>query len=477
LHLTGPDGADPRTQELEVLVFPGPLAVLQTEVQRVSTSGTWDGAYGFALANRLRALSAKTGVEVDAKVVRKLQLLAWQRVVRQGRSPDAGVAADLLTALNGVEGHQLATEMQKRMVRTVESGQRADGTWARQTSASLQRVIVQTAYAARSLPDSSTGARLRAAGALERYAKEVDDPYTAAVVLATGLLESSQSAQLEEVLLKGIEQGMEGEHRLVTLLPKTENPWGYRPTHSEYLAWVTLALLHKEGLDWRGDLVAELMERYDATWGFRAGAADAVALEAIARALPGIDQPVTVVLTLDGKEVAKATVDPSQPKVPAVLLAHPSAKNPKIGLRTEQSVPGMAYVMTLHSWVPWTGKEALAGVDVELDIDPLQVGKDGTITFQLAAPGGVSVIIEQGIPAGTHVEGFDFGTKSNLQSWDVMTDRVRFETRALKAGEILEVPLVVRPAFAGQYATLPLRVEVEGKHADLAPFTWTIKEG
>ncbi|MBT3219191.1 MAG: hypothetical protein HN348_08880, partial [Proteobacteria bacterium] len=291
LHLKGPAGADARTQELEVLVFPGPLAVLQTEVERVSSSSTWDGAYGFALANRLRTLSAKTGVEVDAKVVRKLQMLAWQRVVRQGRSADAGIAADLLTALNGVEGHQLAEDLQRRLVGNVASGQRADGTWARQNSAKLQRVIVQTAYAARSLPDSEEGARLRATGALERYAKEVKDPYTAAVVLAAGLLDSTQSSQVEEVLLAGIEESHEGEHRLVALPAGTENPWGYRPSRSEYLAWVTLALLHKEDIQWRGDLVAELMERYDATWGFRAGAADAIALEAVARALPGVDKP------------------------------------------------------------------------------------------------------------------------------------------------------------------------------------------
>ena len=477
LRLKGPDQADPRTQELEVLVFPGPLAVLQTEVERVSRSGTWDGAYGFALANRLRALSAKTGVELDAKVVRKLQMLAWQRVVRQGRSPDAGVAADLLTALNGVEGHQLAEDLQKRLVRTVVSGQRADGTWARQNSARLQRVIVQTAYAARALPDSEEGARLRATGALERYAKEVKDPYTAAMVLATGLLESSQSSQLEEVLLAGIEEGQEGEHRLVALAPETENPWGYRPTQSEYLAWVTLALLHKEDLDWRGDLVAELMERYDATWGFRAGAADSVALEAVARALPGVDEPVSVVLTLNGQEVAQATVDPAQPKVPAVLVARPAGANPEIGLRTEKPVAGMAYVMTLNSWVPWTGDETLSGVDVEVDVEPLQVGRDSTITFQLAAPAGVSVIVEQGIPAGAYVDDVGLGTRFELKSWDVMTDRVRFETRTFKAGEILEILMVVRPAFAGKYSTLPLKVEVEGKTADLAPFAWEVRAG
>ncbi|MBT3221767.1 MAG: hypothetical protein HN348_22035, partial [Proteobacteria bacterium] len=254
-------------------------------------------------------------------------------------------------------------------------------------------------------------------------------------------------------------------------------PWGYRPSRSEYLAWVTLALLHKEDIQWRGDLVAELMERYDATWGFRAGAADAIALEAVARALPGVDKPVTVVMTLNGQEVARAEVDPSQPKVPAVLTARPKAANPEIGLRTETSVAGLAYTMTLHSWVPWTGQEALAGVDVEVDIDPLQVGRDSQITFKLAAPAGVSVLIEQGIPAGTYVSSDAFTSQWQLESWDIMTDRVRFETRTFKAGEILEVPLVVRPAFAGKYATVPLRVEVEGETADLAPLKWTVTAG
>ena len=44
--------------------------------------------------------------------------------------------------------------------------QRADGTWARQDSGTLQQVIVQTAFAARTLPEDQAGARLRASGDL-----------------------------------------------------------------------------------------------------------------------------------------------------------------------------------------------------------------------------------------------------------------------------------------------------------------------
>ena len=54
----GPDDADPTTEELTIRVFPGPLAVLQNEVERLQGGARPDdGAYGFALSSQMGVLA------------------------------------------------------------------------------------------------------------------------------------------------------------------------------------------------------------------------------------------------------------------------------------------------------------------------------------------------------------------------------------------------------------------------------------
>lgn len=472
--LSAPAGADPTTQEVSVLVFPGPLSVLQAEIERGGTGATpWNAAYGFALAARMSDLSAQMHVEADPKQVRRVQLVSWQRVVEHGRSPDAGAAADLLAALKDVHGHELAEGLASRMARTVADGQRSDGTWARQATGSKQLVVVQTAFAGRALPETSAGPRLKASGALERLGKDVDDPYTAAVVLASGLVDGDSADKLREIVLKGVTEAEDGR-RSVSVPANVQNPWGWSPSQAEMLAWTTLALADQADLPWRGDLVAELMAGYDAGWGFGAGPADVLALEAICESLPGLDKPVTVVMTLDGAEVARSTLDPAQPKVPAVLSAKGSGT---VGLKVEPQVPGLAFVATQRSWVPWSGAESLPGIDVEVTPGgKWRVGQDQTLTIELAAPSGTAVVVEQGLPAGAIVDEDALGRLSDrLTEWQVSTDRVRFVTRPFSAGEVISVPIVARPAFAGRFSTVPLSVAARGSTpVEIAPLVWEV---
>lgn len=480
-HLAGPAKADPRTQRLSVLVFPGPLAVVQAEVGRIAGGGAqpWDAAYGYAVAAHLEELANRTGAQadVDAKAVRKLRLLAWQRVVRFSRAPDAGTAADLLAGMKDVGDQELARTLRDRLVGVVVAGQRGDGTWARQASGSLQEVLVQTAFAARTLPDDEQGARLKASGALERYAGQVKDPYTAAVVLASGVLDGDLASGLRKVLVDGIHADEDGARKVDVPLGVL-NPWGVAPTQAEALAWAALALADDKDIPWRGDLVAPIMAHYDASSGFGAGPADVIALQAITRLLPGLDKPVDAVLTLDGKEVARQKLDPSQPKEPTLLLAMPAGRDPEIELSADPAVPGLAFVATLDSWVPWTGGEALKGVEVQVDAPALQVGRDSTITLHISAPSGVQVHVEQGLPAGCTVDERALAGVDGLVEQAVHTDRVTLRTRPFRAGEVIDVPLVVRPAFAGRFDTAPLLVEAGGQQVAMKPMRWKVaREG
>lgn len=477
-RLPGPEDSDPRTERLQVLVFPGALAVLQAEILRVSSGGApWEGGYGFALSRHLGALSAAAGLEVDADAARALRIKSWQRVVRRARAPDAGIAADLLLAVgDGDSGHELLDTLRPRLARTLVEGQRADGTWARQGSAPLQQVVVQTAVAARALPEDATGARLRASGALERHARDVEDAYTASVVLASGLCDRATAERLETLLLAAVRTDSVGR-RSVAVKGSVRNAWGARPTRAEVLAWATLALASRTDLDWRGDLVADLLSGWSATWGFGGGPADVIALDAIATALPALQDRAKVVLSVDGTDVGSAELDPTQPHVPAVLEASTSASNPELGLRAEPPVVGLAFVATLNAWVPWTGAEELPGVEVELELPGLRVGRPGQAVLRMVAPSGASLVVEQGLPAGATVDEAALRAQhgQQLQTSQVRTDRVLLTTRAFGAGEVMEVPLPVTPAFAGRFSTVPLKVTAAGREVQLPPEVWTVK--
>lgn len=474
--MAGPQQADPSTQELMVQVFPGPMSVLQAEVERLQGGARPDdGGYGFALSAQMSTLAAQTQVDVDPAAVRGLQMVAWQRIVRKSRSPDAGIASDLLSAIKDVEGHVLSDSLRPRLVRSVVAGQRGDGTWARQGQASMQQVLVQTAWAARSLPDSERVSRLRAGGALERYAPQIEDPYTAAVVLASGVASESLAVRLREIVLDRVVILPDGEHT-VQVPSGARNPWGYTPTRSEMLAWTSLALADQHALDWRHDFLAEVMSGYDARWGFHAGPADTVALEAIAKGMPALVDPIDVLLTVDGREVARAKVDPAQPKIPAVLITAMGGTQGQIGLRAEPAVPGLAFVATLDSWVPWSGQEQLAGVELNVSAGELRVGRSGFVTLELSAPSGEVITIEQGLPAGCTVDTLTLQGDSQTTQVQGSTDRVRLTTRPFKAGEVMRIDLSVQPAFAGRYSTVPLKVSASsGSEIYLPPMVWKVE--
>jgi len=187
---------------------------------------------------------------------------------------------------------------------------------------------------------------------------------------------------------------------------------------------------------------------------------------------------VEVVLTLDGNEVDRQQLDPAQPRVPAVLTGPPGAKNPEIGLRVEPEVPGLAFVATLASWVPWSGEEQMAGVEVETEVERMKVGLDSTLTLRLSAPSGVALVVEQGLPAGATVDESSLASVGDaLVDHQVFTDRVRLQTRAFRAGEVMEFPIQVRPAFAGRFQTLPLTLEATGRVGQrvfLRPVVWEV---
>ena len=471
--MTSPAGVDPTTQRLDIQVFPGPLAMVQAEVERAQTSrphGASEAAYSFALADAISTIAARSGADVDADAIKALQMRGWQRVAGHARSPDSDTARDLVLALGSVSNHALAESLRDVMVRKLVDEQRGDGTWQSRSNSDIQRTIVETALNARALPESQVGPRLRAAGALERHASRIQDPYTAAVVLSSGLLSDSQSERLRELVKSSLQTDTTGA-RDVTVPPEVQNAWGRHPSLSEARAFTYLSDPEAE---WAGDVLSGLMASWQASTGFRAGEADIIALEAIVSGLPSLTTEVDVILELNGKEVARQTLDPSQPRDPAVLLASPAGSTGAITLRSEPQVPGLAFVGTLRSWSDWTGKEAIAGVDVELAAPNLRVGRDGVLTITLAAPSGVAVSLEQGLPAGLEVDESRLQALPGVNQASVRFDHFQLTTKAFGAGEILKLEIPVRPSFAGEFSTRPLELRAGGYSTTMAPMKWKV---
>ena len=476
LTLGAPTGTDPRTDRIEVLVFPGPLAVVQAELERVAAGASSPyGAYGFSVVAHARSLAATTGTELDAAMLRSLQIVAWQRVVRAARAPSTGQAADLLLALRDVEGHELAEQLRDRLVRTVVSGQRADGTYSRDATSTAQRVVVEPALAALALPPAEQGARLRAAGAIERLLPQIDDPYTASVVLASGLVGDTVAASLREQVEEALVEE-DGRYRLA-VPDGVRNASGGRPSLAEARAFAALALPDHDA---RGDLVAALMQGWSARYGFGAGAADPIALAAIAQALPGTTEPVTVTLSVDGKQVAQGPLDPTQPKLPVVLAGALGGGRGELTLTAEPEVPGLAFVATRRSWVPWRADDRVAGVDIEVSTRGLAVGRAGALVLNIAAPKGVRLTLEQGLPAGTTVDEVALagGLGGQLTKHQAVQGRLTLTTRPFTAGEVMELTIPVTPAFGGRFTTEPLRVGVDGAPGvPMRPVVWVVASG
>lgn len=461
LQVAGARGADPATEELEVVLFGGPLAVVQAELARLAGGGRpTNAAYGFALTGQAEGLAAAAGTELSADALRKVRLLAWQRVVREARAADAGRATDLLQAMQGELGVEAAGPVRTALVRAVVDGQRADGTWGRRPSSPLQEVLVNTAWSGRVVPADQQAARLRAGAGLERFLHEVKDPYTASVLVASGLLDPDAVARLRELVAAGVVRDDAGVPR-VDVPAGVVNAWAFRPSPAEAAAFAVLAL--EDGPD-RRDLAAALLSGWSATGGFGAGPADPLALEAVVAALPATPAASAVRVLAGGVEVAAGRFDPARPGEPLVLTSRPEA-GAELELVAEPPLAGVAFVATRRSWVPWSAADRVPGVDVAVTPSALAVAAEGRVLVEVSAPSGRRVTVEVPLPAGAAPDVASVLAANPGLGADRLaatTDRVVWTTTPFEPAAAQRLVLPVTPAFAGEFSTAPVLVSVDG---------------
>ena len=166
LTIEGPAGADPTTSRVRLLVYPGALALLRSELG-VSTArgGVADDAYALLLAGKASALLAALGDTADPAALRELAIVAGQRAIRHARTLDVTRAALLAEAALAHADNPVLARLGERAVAHLAQHQRPDGTFAGGAGWTLQRVLAATAEATAAVRSSaavaSAGRRLR----------------------------------------------------------------------------------------------------------------------------------------------------------------------------------------------------------------------------------------------------------------------------------------------------------------------------
>jgi hypothetical protein len=462
LPIVLPPDTDPKSARARLTVFPGALAIVRSELDSgLYRGGVADDAYLLLLTGQAKALLEKLGGTADEAWLRKLRIIATQRAIRHARAPDPATAALLTEAALAHPDSAVLSRLGERLASQLAGWQRPDGTFQGGNGWTLQRLLVTTADSVRAVKAAESqdtgkrraqGVALKANGAFERHLRRIEDPYTAASVLASGAVDGSMAELLRERVKKAIVTRDDGSKAL----PVPENvqrPDGYPPSELETTSLAALALKDdRDGAALLPDLGASILSGYRPSSGFGDGYSNLIALRAV---LEIFDEPlperVRVDLMIDGRSVA--TGDLSGDKLKQVLPLDAPLLSPAgahtVTVKADPPVPGLGFAMTFSYYVPWPLEDATGGLELSVDLSKdAAVGRPVDVTLTAVAPASMALSIRQSLPAGVQV---DRPSLDSLVSNGVIT---RFETE--DGAVTLEAPARAQgQTFAARYRVIP----------------------
>jgi hypothetical protein len=435
----------------------------------------------------LRAL----GGEVNPAELRALGILASQRAVRRVRAPEVVTAALFTEPALTHADNPVLERMGERLAATVAGSQRPDGTFAGGEGWTLPRLMVTTAECVRAVRAASgtpaarqraTRVALRARGAFERNLARLEDPYTAAAILATGAVDGAARDKLRELVRKAVRQDPDGA-RALPVSKSSLRPDGSPATEVEATALAVLGLRDDQAAQpLLPDLGTRLLSAYDPGRGFGDGRTNLAALTAVlalfAQPLPA---RVTVTFSQDGQALGERVLEGAKLReVLAFELPLPQARGKhRYELRAEPAVPGLGYALGLKAYVPWKSEPSQSGL--ELAIAPprdARVGQPADIQVQAAAPAGLAFTIRHALPAGVQP---DLASLDALVSAGTVTAHHRedgaitLDVAALPAGSAFNARYRVIPTLAGKLGASASSITAGSFRHDLAPARWTVK--
>jgi hypothetical protein len=473
LELTAP--SDATGARVRLLVYPGALALLRTELAAAPTrAGQTEDAYTLLLAGRAPELLRALGEAPDAEALHALAVVSGQRVLKASRTPEPGAAPLLTEAALAHPDSPVLSRLGERLAAGLAQAQRPDGTCQGGDGWTLQRLLVATAdcvRAARSTAGTpaarhrAAAMAVRAQGAFERNLDRVRDGYTAAALLSSGAVPGTLAERLRDRVRESLHPRPDGS-RALAVEPGVVRADGRVPGEAEATALAVLAL-QGEARAPLVDLGSALLGAYSPTGGWGDGRANLLCLQAVLALFKDPLPPrVKLVLELDGKTVAEGALDARAMKdVVALEAAAPgSGGTHRWTVRADPAVPGLGFSLTLQGWVPWKAERAVAGL--ELSITPparLEVGKPAQVVLAATLPGGMPVRIRHALPAGVQA---DTGSLDALVSAGTLS-RYEVEDGAV----LLEVP--PRPpgqAFSATYRVVPtLAGTLHAQASSIAP--------
>lgn len=466
--------------ELVLTAWPGALSVVRAELDGppvwIERAPIWgggnplgDAAYKYALAQAGAALDP---AEAKPETLRAMRLSAWQPLSRAGRAPDTATACLIAETLRDAPADTLDGRLATRMVETVVDSQAPDGTWL--TGAmDIDSTLLETALCARAVSDQPA-ARLRAEGAFDRHQERLVDPTLAAYALASGTItDADLRARLTETITKGLKTGESGTRYLEGAgLRRADGHW---VTSAEATAAGALALSADVGL--ASELATSLLGMHRAWGGWSDGEGDLLVLRALSAALPNPDGPVPeLMVSVDGAEVARATVNPTEPHK-AITVRVPVATSNAHQVLVTGGGPGLSFTLSTRAWVPWGPAESgVAEIGVEAP-DRLTVGSVARVRVRVATPSSVRSNLILGLPAGVRAdpEGMDRLVREGaFTSWTGSEGSVLVRGFA-GGGWAGEIPVVA--ALAGRVSAAPSRLVAEDSGDELfvlPPSRWAI---
>ena len=513
----GTPGADPTTDRVRLLVFPGALALLRSELA-VSTArgGPADDAYALLLAGKAAGLLAALGDKPDPQALRELAIVTGQRAIRAGRTLDIERAALLVEPASAHPDNPVLARLGERAAAYLAQNQRPDGTFAGATGWTLQRLLVVTAEATRAALSAQATAPARqralqvgarAGGAFGRTADQVSDGFTAAAILASGAV----TGELAETLRKRVRDAIKASDDGARYLEVGEGVVrgdGTVPGRIEATALAVLAL-EGDATAPLADLGTTLLGAYSITRGWGDGHVNLVAMRAVLALFKApLPTAVSVTLMMDGQPVVHGTLEGAKLRDVLALdggVAGKGLAGPHDwSLVAEPAVPGLGYALSFDSWLPWqtqavhegppqagdpprkvipilrTGIDRSgSGLELALPahVDAV-IGKPVELAVTAVAPSGIALHIQQALPAGVQVDAPSLealvasGAITRFVAADGTLD---LDVPALAPGKTFAITYRAIATLGGTLHSGASRIEAGASQFHVPPTAWTVK--
>lgn len=478
-RITGPDDADPGLGSVSLQVFPGALAILRSELSAsISRGGLADDAFALLLAGTAPALLRSLGDEPDPDALRTLTILATQRVIRNVRTIDTVRASLIADAALAHPDNPVLHRLGERAVHYLERTQLPDGTCSGQDGWPLQRLLVATADCARAAASKPT-VGIRASGAFERHAKLIEDPYTAAAILASGAVSGKLAGALRKIILEAVVPRTDGA-RLIKVPAGVVRADGIRPSQIEATALAILAL-EGDAQAPLSDLGAAVLAGYSPSYGWGDGRANLVCMQAVLRLFKDpVPDNVTITLSMDGQKVAEGALTRDRIREVVTLEARgiDASGAHDWQVRAEPDIPGLGFALTLTNYVPWPTQKVAQGL--ELTVTPptaSAVGKPADVAVSANAPPGAPLTVELTWPAGVQVDtaALDRMVADDIiERYNAVDGKLELFIAGLSPAAVFSANIRTIPTLAGTLSSGPSAIKFGTTEIHQPPATWTV---